>query len=125
MTHFDDPGHDDFREYVLPVLRVMALEELHEASGIGLSALKEIRAGRSRPRPRNRAALTAIAVCEARARLGVAGAEVPRDDLAALHAFGVSLAGWARACPMCGEPLTSDRATYCSARCRKRASRAD
>ena len=123
MTHFDDPGHDDFREYVLPVLRVMALEELHEASGIGLSALKEIRAGRSRPRPRNRAALTAIAVSEARTCLALLGANVPKDDLAALHAHGISLVGSTRACPECGGPVTSARATYCSARCRKRASR--
>jgi hypothetical protein len=86
VTHYDDPGHNDFKEYVLPVLKVMTLEQLREASGIGVSALKDIRAGRARPRPRNRAALTAIAASEARARLEAAGEEVPRDDLSALHA---------------------------------------
>lgn len=113
MSQYDDP----------PVLRTMPLAELRQASGLAPTALKDIRAGRSRPRLRNRAALTAITVSEARTCLALLGANVPKDDLAALHAYGISLVGSTRACPECGGPVTSARATYCSARCRKRASR--
>jgi len=45
---------------ILPAIREISLKELASRSGMSPSALKEIRAGRSRPHPNNQRKLTAV-----------------------------------------------------------------
>jgi hypothetical protein len=59
-TEYPDPRRDEWHTKILPALRKLSLAQLVRASGISLSALKEMRAGRSRPHARNQQLLAAI-----------------------------------------------------------------
>jgi lambda repressor-like predicted transcriptional regulator len=59
-TEYPDSRRDDWQTRILPALRKISLKELASKSGISRSALKEIRAGRSRPHHRNRAILAEL-----------------------------------------------------------------
>lgn len=72
-------------------------------------------------RKRTRDKLTRLAVRFARETLE-SGA-VPASDQETLTRFLDLPWEAGRTCPICGGPVTSHRATYCGARCRKQASR--
>jgi len=65
----------------------MPLRSIVSESGLDLSSVKRIRAGRQLPHPRNRTALRSVAAKYARAALEVAGERPPRDDFAALYLY--------------------------------------
>jgi len=59
-TVYTDPERDEWHTKIIPALRDVRLSRLVKMSGMSPSALKEIRAGRSRPHTRNRDLLAAI-----------------------------------------------------------------
>jgi hypothetical protein len=69
-TEYPDPRRDDWQTKILPALRKMCLKELAKKSRMSRSALKEIRAGRSRPHPKNQKLLAAIVEEHLRAEKG-------------------------------------------------------
>ena len=84
MNEYPDPSNDPFVRFVVPVLRTMALSPLVKESGLNLSTIKRIRAGKQWPHARNRRALTELAVRHARAILASNGRDVPIEDSAVL-----------------------------------------
>jgi hypothetical protein len=59
-TEYPDPRRSEWQTQTLPALVRVPLSQLAEMSGMSTSALKEIRAGRSRPHAKNRELLTSI-----------------------------------------------------------------
>lgn len=53
-TQYPDSRSDEWETKIRPALKRVSLSKLVERSGISRSALKELRAGRSRPHPKNR-----------------------------------------------------------------------
>jgi hypothetical protein len=86
-TEYRDPGRDPWRALVLPVLRQVPRAEAARAAGLSERRLRDLLAGRARPRPRHREALTGIAIGFARARLAEQGIRPPAEDLAACAAL--------------------------------------
>ncbi len=60
-TEYPDPRRDEWQTKVLPVLKAVPLLRLVKMTGISLSQLKEIRAGRARPYPKNQQILAKVA----------------------------------------------------------------
>lgn len=60
-TEYVDPRRDEWQTTTLPALKQILLNRLVELSGMSPSALKELRAGRSRPRATNAKRLVEIA----------------------------------------------------------------
>jgi hypothetical protein len=60
-TEYTDPRRDEWQMKVLPVLKTLPLSPLIKESSLSRRALLDIRAGRSRPHPKNQERLTAIA----------------------------------------------------------------
>ena len=60
-TEYPDPSRDEWQTKVLPVLKAAPLLRLVKMTGMSLSQLKEIRAGRARPYPKNQEILTKVA----------------------------------------------------------------
>jgi len=60
-TEYSDPRRDEWQMVILPALKKLPLKVLVAKSGISERELKYIRAGRSRPHPKNRRSLTWIA----------------------------------------------------------------
>ena len=123
MNEYVDPSNDPFVRLVVPVLRTLRQSAIAAAADVDVRTLRRNLKGESLPQPENRAALTALATQEARARLAAAGLEVPRGDMAALRAYVGELGKRTRICPVCGGAVKV-RATFCSALCRQRARRA-
>lgn len=61
QSEYSDPREDPFVRNVLPVLRAMPLSALIEQSGLHRRTLQRIRAGKARPREKNREVLTEVA----------------------------------------------------------------
>jgi hypothetical protein len=61
-TEYTDTRRDEWQTKTLPALKTLPLSRLIEESGLSRRALRDIRAGRSRPHPRNQVQLMAI-VC--------------------------------------------------------------
>jgi hypothetical protein len=61
MAGSSGPRQDEWQTKTLPALKEMALSRLVKMSGMSRSALKEMRAGRSRPYPKNEEMLAALA----------------------------------------------------------------
>lgn len=59
-TEYVDQSRDEWQTKILPALKRMPLLELIRESGLARRTLLDIRAGRSRPHPKNRERLTAI-----------------------------------------------------------------
>jgi hypothetical protein len=121
-NEYRDPNNDPFVLFVVPVLKSMRRERLVALSDMHADSVKRILAGRV-PRAKVRERLTSIAAEHARKVLSSRGDEVPKSSVAVLHRCLEVSRGGQRTCPMCGEPVTSARATYCGARCRVRANR--
>lgn len=121
MNEYVDPRNDPFVRFVVPVLLEMNVRAVAEESGQSARTVRRVRSGESRPHSRARAALTAVAVRQARARLAGAEIEAPRGDLATLQVYKAWLNEQMQVCPVCGQSLANRKAIYCSARCRKRA----
>ena len=85
MNEYFDPRNDPFVRFVVPVLRTMTLSQLVAKSGLNLSTIKRIRAGKQRPHALNQKVLTQLAVQHARAFLAANGQDVPREDYAVLR----------------------------------------
>ncbi len=62
-TEYDDPRRDEWSTEILPAIRKVPLPLLVTLSDMARSTLIEIRAGRSRPHPRNQKLLAAIVRC--------------------------------------------------------------
>lgn len=122
MEEYADPSNDPFRLSVVPVLKNMPRERLVTLSGLHQDSIKRILAGRM-PRARTRDRLFSIAVGHAREALAEREIETLKNSLAVLHQYLEVCGHRHRTCPVCGEAVASERATYCSARCRVRASR--
>jgi hypothetical protein len=60
-TEYPDPRRDEWITTILPVLKKVPLHIVVNMSGMSRSQLKEIRAGRSRPHPKNHELLVRIA----------------------------------------------------------------
>jgi hypothetical protein len=52
-TEYPDPRRGEWQTVILPVLKLMPLSELVAKTGMSRRALIDLRAGRSRPHPRN------------------------------------------------------------------------
>lgn len=52
-TEYTDPRRDEWQTVILPMLKKMPLAELVRKSGLSRMALCDLRAGRSRPHPKN------------------------------------------------------------------------
>ncbi|MFI5088975.1 MAG: hypothetical protein ACHP7P_02815, partial [Terriglobales bacterium] len=59
-TEYPDPRRDEWQTKILPALMKVSLSRLVKMSGMSRSALKEMRAGRSRPHSKNQEMLAAI-----------------------------------------------------------------
>ena len=59
-TEYPDPRRGEWQTRILPELKKVPLLRLVKMSGMSLSELKEIRAGRSRPHRKNQELLTSI-----------------------------------------------------------------
>jgi len=59
-TEYPDPRRDEWQTTTLPAVKKMRLSELVTKTGMSRSALKEIRAGRSRPHRRNQELLATM-----------------------------------------------------------------
>jgi lambda repressor-like predicted transcriptional regulator len=59
-TEYVDPRRDEWQTMILPALKKASLSHLVKLSGLARSTLIELRAGRSRPHPRNRRLLAAM-----------------------------------------------------------------
>jgi hypothetical protein len=59
-TEYVDKSRDEWTLKILPVLKLIPLQDLIRESGLSKRALQDIRAGRSRPHPRSRRCLAAI-----------------------------------------------------------------
>ena len=59
-TEYVDQNGDEWQTKILPMLKRLALSRLINESGLSRRALLDIRAGRSRPHPKNQERLTAI-----------------------------------------------------------------
>jgi hypothetical protein len=60
-TEYPDKRRDQWQTTILPILKKIPLPDLVVLSGMSRSQLKELRAGRSRPHPRNQQRLAQIA----------------------------------------------------------------
>jgi len=60
-TEYPDLRRGEWQVKTLPALKEASLSRLVKMSGLSRSALKEIRAGRSRPHPKNQELLASIA----------------------------------------------------------------
>ncbi|HKW15866.1 MAG TPA: hypothetical protein VJO35_00005, partial [Terriglobales bacterium] len=56
-TQYPDPRRDEWEVRIRPILKRGSLRKLAELSGMSRSALKELRAGRSRPHIKTRESL--------------------------------------------------------------------
>jgi len=126
---FEHPTRDKWRDHFVPILKLISIAELTARTGLATSTIKAARNERSMPSKDHRDRLAAVAVAHARAELQNAGLAGLRND----HAVCGEYLAWrakralpARLCRTCGKPLPSSnpRSVYCSAACRKRASRA-
>lgn len=61
-TEYPDPRPDEWKTKILPALRTIPLSCLVKMSGLSRSALKEMRAGRSRPHRKNQELLASLAL---------------------------------------------------------------
>ena len=93
MNEYPDPSNDPFSRFVVPVLRTMALSPLVEESGLNLSTIKRIRAGKQWPHAKNRQSLREIAATHARAALRDASERAPSNDIAAMNRYLATLPG--------------------------------
>ncbi|MHB8487393.1 MAG: hypothetical protein ACYDCM_16895 [Candidatus Acidiferrales bacterium] len=59
-TEYVDPRRDEWQTKILPALKQIPLNQLVELSGMSRSALKELRAGRSRPHRKNQNLLSLL-----------------------------------------------------------------
>ena len=59
-TEYPDPRRDEWQTEILRVLKTLPLSRLVKETGLSRRALLDIRAGRSRPHPKNHECLTAI-----------------------------------------------------------------
>lgn len=59
-TEYPDPRRDEWQTKTVPALKRIPLSQIEKLSGMSRSALKEIRAGRSRPHKKNREMLKRI-----------------------------------------------------------------
>jgi hypothetical protein len=59
-TEYVDPKRDEWVTKILPILKKVPLKTLVKMRGMSRRALIDIRAGRSRPHPRNRQKLKSI-----------------------------------------------------------------
>ena len=59
-TEYPDPRRDEWQTKIIPALKKAPLSILAKESGMSRSALKELRAGRSRPHRKNQKMLVAI-----------------------------------------------------------------
>jgi hypothetical protein len=61
-TEYPDPRHDEWETRILPALKKISLNRLVKMSGMSDRALKEVRAGRSRPHRKNQQLLSSIVI---------------------------------------------------------------
>jgi hypothetical protein len=59
-TVYPDPRRDEWQTNILPAIRKLSLSQLAKLSGMSESALKDLRAGRSRPQPKNQELLAGV-----------------------------------------------------------------
>ncbi|HEV2421613.1 MAG TPA: hypothetical protein VGS59_07895, partial [Candidatus Acidoferrales bacterium] len=59
-TEYPDPKRDEWQIKILPELQKVPFDQLVRLSGMSPSALKELRAGRSRPHRKNQETMTAV-----------------------------------------------------------------
>ena len=123
LNEYEDPANDPLVLFVGPVLARMPRGRLHTESGVHAGTLERVIAQRQRPHKKTRHRLTQIAVRFARETLESRSIGAPKSDLDTLYSFLDLPWGTPRTCPVCGVAVTKQRATYCSVRCRKQASR--
>jgi hypothetical protein len=59
-TEYTDPRRDEWQTKILPALKKIPLGKLVELSGLSRRALSDLRAGRSRPHPKNEKFLAVV-----------------------------------------------------------------
>ena len=123
-TTYNSPRRDTWTRLVLPVLQDIPRQDVADETGLSVSSIAEIVAGRARPHPANRQKLLSAAQGHARATLTALGESTPRNKTALLHAYSAARdLQPSRRCPVCQEPLASPTTTYCGSACRQRAYR--
>ena len=124
-TVYRDQHRDPWKNLALPVLRAMPRPKLLQAGILKESALREVLAGRARPRADKRHRLTQLAVGFARNQLEKNNLSTAGHPLAILYAYTQAQPGIpaSRTCPSCGATISRARATYCSDACRQAAYR--
>jgi hypothetical protein len=116
-------GDRDWSHTIQPVLARMPLSLLREQSEMGATALKNLRAGKSR-KSHKRDQLAMIAGDWAADQLRAAGVEPPSLATDRCAAYLQELPSRpAKTCPVCGKPVDNPRATYCSNACKQQAHR--
>jgi hypothetical protein len=119
---YEHPRRDPWPRLYLPVLNDIPRQEL-DAGGLSESALREVLAGRARPRAETRVRLSRLAVRFASKQLEGRGAAVPRHRLAVLYAYLQERRTALKLCPGCGANVPAPRATYCGPASKQRAYR--
>jgi hypothetical protein len=118
-------GAAEWRTHIQPVLARMPLALLEERSGMGPTALKTVRAGRSLPHQRNRDHLAMIAGDWAAHQLSEIRVEPPPLTVDRCAAYLQERANHTteKTCPVCGKPVENPHARYCSNTCKQAAYR--
>ena len=122
LAEYTDLAHEAWLRLVLPVLRELPVSAVAEATGLGERTLKDLRAGRSRPRPTTRDRLAAFAGGYARDALAAWGIAPPRSDEACLACYldeRAARASRTARCEGCSAELEGKQQRWCT-RCRER-----
>jgi hypothetical protein len=120
-TH-SDPALDPWRTLVTPVLRDFNTADIADRARLDRRTIQRLLSGRGLPRPKHRAALTALAATLAQVSLEARGIDPPREPLAVLRLYR-DAASTPPTCAVCGAKLASRRARYCGTACKKHAYR--
>jgi hypothetical protein len=122
LAEYTDLAYEAWLRLVLPVLRELPVRAVAEATGLGERTLKDLRAGRSRPRPATRERLVALAAGYARESLAAWGIAPLRSDEACLARYldeRKTRAPHTARCEGCSAELGGRQRRWC-ARCRER-----
>jgi hypothetical protein len=123
LNTYNDPALDPWNTLVVPALRHFNTAEVAARARLDRRSVQRLLSGRTHPRRSHRNTLIAAAVELAAGALAARGDQPPETPLAILRAYSDTAPGQLKLCLVCGAPLDAQRATYCSAMCKKRAYR--
>jgi hypothetical protein len=126
LATYSSTSDNAWTTLVVPTLNDFPNRQLATAAGLDPRTLQRIKSGAiATSHAHNRAVLTLITAQLAAEKLAAWGVAVPQGPLEQIAAYLDHRESYtaAKRCPVCGEPVTRLRATYCSEACKKAAYR--